>query len=91
MSKIYSAVITVCDIRCILVIWCGIPSLLFSGCMSAHGTINNQPIESGRLVTMDLISNVPNSLFRFRKQRLDIDPDEGWQTIGVRNKSNSQT
>ena len=44
--------------------------------------IVNQPLMTGRKVTMLLTSNVPRTEFRCRLQKVDAGPEEGWQTLG---------
>ncbi len=68
---------TMCSIQWFLVFCVGIGCLLLAGCAPVK-----RLVEDVGLVEMDLISNVPDSQFRVRNQRVDADPEEGWQVIG---------
>lgn len=52
-------------------------SLFLGGC-----DIVNQPVILQRKIPMDITSNVPDTAFRYRTQRIDADPEEGWQDAG---------
>lgn len=81
MSGINAAIMAVPYIRCFFVAFsCALLSLS-AGC-ETKGEVHGVPLRAERFVTMELVSNVPNSQFSARKQRLGVGPDEGWEVLG---------
>lgn len=81
MSRIHSAIVAPRHIRCFFVAWFCVLFFLSAGC-ETEGSVHGVPLRAGRFVNMELSSNVPNSQFSARKQRLGAGPDEGWDVIG---------
>jgi uncharacterized caspase-like protein len=68
-------------VRYLFVAWFCVLLSLSAGCETG-GEANGVPFLGERFVTMELVSNVPNSQFSARKQRLGADPEEGWEDVG---------
>lgn len=73
--------IVICNFR-FVVFYSFIIFILSTGCSD----IVNQPMITGRQVEMVLVSNVPNTTFRYRMQVIDAAPEEGWENIGTGQK-----
>lgn len=70
--------------RCVAIM-CAM-SCLAAACGEGSVNLHNQPLLTKSRVTMELASNLPNTSFYYRLQKLDDDPTQGWELVGTGNQ-----